>query len=233
MSLYEKSESGFAVAWIVAYVVVIGNLRANLGDTSVAGLIALVAFAALSVAFMWRSDTLGKYGVSVAPANARQCLYFVPLVLLPLANLVPFEPASLGPEVLVAVVSMLLVGYVEEFVFRGLLFCAIEKENGLRPAVVVSALTFGIGHLVNLLTGQATVGTALQVCYAVAIGFAFTLVFLRSGSLWPCIVCHGLINATGAVNTAAQGDGALVAGSIFLAVVAGSYAWYLWKTGND
>ena len=232
MGLYERSESWFAVAWIVAYVVVVGTLRANLGDSSLAGLAALAAFAALSAAFVRRSGTGEKYGLAVAPKNARRCLYFVPLVLLVLPNLVPFSPVAPGRGAIVSVLCMLLVGYVEEFVFRGLLFRAVQRENGLVPAVAVSAVTFGIGHLVNLLTGQVTLATLLQVCYAVAIGFAMVMVLLRCGSLWPCVACHGAIDVLSAVNVAVSSEPVAVAGSVFLVLVAGGYAWYLWKAGS-
>ena len=62
-------------------------------------------------------------------------------------------------------------------------------------AVVVSALTFGMGHIVNLLTGHATAETLVQMVFAVAWGFMFTFAYLKGGSLLPCIAIHGLIDA--------------------------------------
>ena len=93
------------------------------------------------------------------------------------------------------VITMAVVGYVEEIIFRGLLYKAIEKDN-VKQAIIISAVTFGAGHIVNLLTGHGSVDTVLQMAYAIAIGFAFVMCFYKSGSLIPCIVTHSIVNLT-------------------------------------
>lgn len=106
-----------------------------------------------------------------------------------------FALAYSGAAQVFAVVSMLLVGYVEEMLFRGFLFKALVPKDGIRIAVIISAATFGIGHIVNLLAGQANLETVVQVFFAVAWGFIFTMVFYKSKSLIPCILAHGLVDA--------------------------------------
>ncbi len=226
LKLYEKNESAFAIAWIVAYVVVIGSLQANLGDQSWAGLAALVAFTLLSLAFLRATNTWQKYGLIGLPP-AKPYLYFVPLVLIAGVNLwAGVAPQATGASLVCAVASMALVGWLEEIIFRGLLFRAMEKD-GLTSAIVVSAVTFGMGHIVNLLTGHATFETFLQVGYAVAIGFAFVMLFHKSGCLWPCIAAHSLIDVLSVLGNQNFPDELLVIGSVFIIVVAGGYAWYL------
>jgi len=95
------------------------------------------------------------------------------------------------------VFRMLCVGFLEELIFRGFLYKALCRD-GERKAAVISALTFGIGHIVNLLNGAELVPTVLQIVYAVAIGFVFVALFVRSGSIVPCILTHGVLNALGA-----------------------------------
>ena len=58
-----------------------------------------------------------------------------------------------------------------------------------------ASVTFGIGHIVNLFAGQANLETVIQVLFAIAWGFIFTMVYLKSGSLLPCIIAHGLVDA--------------------------------------
>ena len=94
-----------------------------------------------------------------------------------------------------AVLSMLLIGYVEEMLFRGFLFKALIPKDGIVISVIISSVTFGIGHIVNLFAGQANIETVIQVFFAIAWGFIFTMVFYRSGSLIPCIIAHGLVDA--------------------------------------
>ena len=70
----------------------------------------------------------------------------------------------------------------------------MKKTGSLTAAVIVSAITFGMGHIVNLLTGHATGETLVQIIFAVAWGFLFTFAYLKGGSLLPCIAIHGLID---------------------------------------
>ena len=89
---------------------------------------------------------------------------------------------------------MLLVGFIEEVIFRGFLYKMMANDNK-RLAIIVSSLTFGIGHIINLLNGAAVVTTLIQVCYAIVVGFLFVIIFEYGKSLWPCIITHSLTNS--------------------------------------
>ncbi|MBD5138820.1 MAG: CPBP family intramembrane metalloprotease [Ruminococcus sp.] len=62
-------------------------------------------------------------------------------------------------------------------------------------AITITAVTFGIGHIVNLLAGQASLETVIQVIFAVAWGYILTFAFYKSGSLPVCIAVHSLVDA--------------------------------------
>ena len=91
--------------------------------------------------------------------------------------------------------NMLCVGFLEEVLFRGFLFKAMAKDN-VKTAVIISSVTFGIGHLLNLVNGRGMelVENLCQVSGAIAIGFLFVTIFYRGGSLLPCIITHSAIN---------------------------------------
>ena len=72
-------------------------------------------------------------------------------------------------------VNLAVGGYVEEIIFRGFLFRAMEKDN-LRNAIIVSAITFGAGHIVNVFNTADIWGVLLQVGYAIVIGFLYTVI---------------------------------------------------------
>ncbi len=57
-------------------------------------------------------------------------------------------------DTFIYILSMLLAGFLEEVLFRGLLFTAL-RPRGLKRAALISSLTFGLGHIVNLLNGAA------------------------------------------------------------------------------
>lgn len=93
---------------------------------------------------------------------------------------------------------MLCVGLLEEVIFRGLLFAAIAKDN-VKSAIVISSVTFGIGHIINLFNGSGMelVNNLCQIVFATAVGFLLVTIFYRGGSLLPCILVHSAINTLG------------------------------------
>ncbi|MCQ2438295.1 MAG: CPBP family intramembrane metalloprotease [Oscillospiraceae bacterium] len=194
--LYQKNELRFALVWIFIYCAVTIPIRGNLGDESPVMLAALALLAAGITGFVVKNGLQEKYGLTHWPKSTGRYLWFIPVWILVTGNLWGgISPAAEGLPQLMAVLSMLLIGYVEEMIFRGFLFSAMLKTDGLKKAVIISAVTFGIGHIVNLLAGQASLETVIQVFFAIAWGFIFTAVFYKGGSLLPCAAAHGLVNA--------------------------------------
>lgn len=69
----------------------------------------------------------------------------------------------------------------------------------MRSAIIVSSITFGAGHIVNLLNGQPLFETTIQILFAVAVGFTLVILFYKGRSLIPCIIFHGLNNSLSAI----------------------------------
>ena len=194
--LYQKHELLFAIFWIVLYTVGMGNLR-TLGDDSPVLMTGLIVISALMFLFVRLTGTTEYYGLTGWAKNSRAMLWFLPLWFIASFNLWNgFGPDYPMPGLLFAAVSMAFVGFAEELVFRGFLFKAILKSGSVKKAVIISSVTFGLGHILNLLNGQDFVETLVQVVFAVAVGFVFTMVFYKGGSLWPCILAHSLIDVT-------------------------------------
>ena len=192
--LYDKSEILFAILWIVTYTAGMGSLR-NLGDDSPYMALGLIVISALMFLFVRKHDLSEKYGLAGWAKNSRAMLWFIPLWILASGNLWGgILPDYQGAGLLFAAVSMALVGFAEELIFRGFLFKAMLKDGNVKAAIIVSSVTFGLGHIVNLLTGHALFETLMQMLLAVAIGFIFTFAFYKSGSLLPCILAHSLID---------------------------------------
>ena len=199
--IYRKKEPAFAVMWIIIYVA--GTVLAEtLSETAgVFKLFPALLHAALSVYLLvWlkKNGLFGKYGLMRPAYRPALAWFFLPLALTAMCRL--FPGVSLRYDAagtLLYVVSMLGVGFLEEIIFRGFLFRALEKDNPAR-AIVVSSVTFGIGHIVNLLNGQDLAETLLQIVFAVAVGFTLVILFHKGGSLIPCIVFHGLNNSLSA-----------------------------------
>ena len=231
--LYVKSEIWFAVTWIIAYVVLASagdNISADLGIEKIVTLPILIAMSAILYFFVRKNGLTEKYGFCKPQLPAAKMLYYIPLLVLLTANLWYGAAMNLSPlETVLYVLSMFCVGFLEEMIFRGLLFQAMVK-NGVRAAIIVSSVTFGIGHIVNLFNGSGAelLPNLLQVMYAVAIGFAFVMIYCRTKSLIPCILTHSVFNGLSAfANEAAMTPQREIVSGILLAVIGGGYALYL------
>ena len=236
--LYERSRLVFALAWIVAYVVLASmgdQISADLGIDKIVTLPVLIAMSALSYFFVRKHGLTEKYGLCRPQLPADRMLYYIPLLLLLTANLWYGAALNQSPlETVLYILSMFCVGFLEELIFRGFLFQAMAK-NGVKSAIIVSSVTFGIGHIVNLINGSGAelLPNLLQVLYAVAIGFAFVMIYCRTRSLMPCIVTHSVFNGLSAfANEAVMTPQRQILSGVVLAVIAGGYALYLaltWK----
>ncbi|MBQ6891487.1 MAG: CPBP family intramembrane metalloprotease [Clostridia bacterium] len=231
--LYDKSEIWFAVAWIAAYVVLASvgdNISADLGIGKIVTLPILITLSAVLYLFVRKNGLSEKYGLSRPRLPAAKLLYYFPLLVLLTANLWYGAAVDMPAlETVLYILAMFCVGFLEELIFRGLLFRAMAK-NGVRSAIVVSSVTFGIGHIVNLFNGSGAelLPNLLQVMYAMAIGFAFVMICCRTGSLMPCILTHSIFNGLSAfANEAAMTPQREIVSGILLTVIAGGYALYL------
>ena len=228
--LYKKSEITFAILWIVIYAVGMGTLQNNFGLDSLWHMLGLIVISAAIFLFVKKNGLMEKYGIAGWTKNSRAMLWFIPLWLLSCMNLFSgFQPDYPVPGLIYAAVSMALVGFAEELIFRGFLFKAMLKDGSVTAAVIVSSVTFGMGHIMNLFTGQDLVETLFQMVFAVAMGFVFTLVFYKSGSLLPGILAHSFIDVT---SVFASDEGSQLVNLILhivVIVVSAAYCLYLAK----
>ena len=124
---------------------------------------------------------------------------------------------------------MLCVGFLEEMIFRGFLFNALVRD-GVKSAIIISSVSFGIGHIVNLVNGSGAelLPTMLQVVYAIAIGFAFVMIYYKTKSLLPCILTHSILNSLSVFsNEEIVTPQKQIISSILIALIAAGYALYI------
>lgn len=197
--LYRKNELLFALILIAFYVfgfssadMLSEKIGAHKALTAALGLI----FSVYLLVFIRKNGLNRRLGLCAFQGNYKKHLYFLPLILLSSVNLINGFQKELGAAACaMAAVSMLFAAFLEEVIFRGLLFNAMARDN-LKAAVIVSSVTFGMGHIVNLLSGAPVLDTLLQLVYAAAAGFMFTALFLTGKSLIPPILSHAFINIT-------------------------------------
>lgn len=232
--LYKKNELNFSLLWIVSYVVLFSaadSISADLGIAKIITAPLAVIMAACLMVWIMKNNLSEKYGLQKIKIDYGKYLYFLPLAVIASTNLWGGFALHLSVfETILYVVSMLCVGFIEEVIFRGFLFKALCKKE-VKQAILISSLTFGIGHIVNLLNGAEVFSTFMQICYAVAVGFLFTVIFYQSKTLIPCIITHSVINSLSAF-AGERTELFHIAAAAALTIVSLVYAIWILKCGD-
>ncbi|AWB28163.1 CPBP family intramembrane glutamic endopeptidase [Halococcoides cellulosivorans] len=128
----------------------------------------------------WRVGLLGAIpGIAIAAALARVEW----AIIRPEALIAAWTPL----QVLAIVVVMVgFVGFVEEYLFRGLLQRGLAGHVGRWPAVVLASAVFAIMH-----SGYHQPG---ELVFAGTIGFVFGALYEWTDSLALIVVMHGALN---------------------------------------
>ncbi len=224
--LFEKHESLYCVLLIVSYVIINSYCIQNWGITDYRSTIVNTVFSVLLIALMVALKRVKYYGICKIQ-NIKKYLFFIPLILISSVNLwngININNSS--DEILFHILTMINVGFIEEVIFRGFLFKMMEKDN-IKSAIAVSAITFGIGHIVNLFNGADLIPTLMQVGYATAIGYLFVIIYYKSKSLIPCIITHMAVNSLSIFNV--ENDTSIYIVPLFLILVSVGYAIYIDK----
>ena len=231
--LYDKSKIWFAIAWIITYCVLLSvgdALSASIGIAKSVTLAIGILLSAILLLFLKKNGLFSDYGLCAPKSSAKSMLYYIPILVMLTANLWYGVTLNYGVlETVLYILAMLCVGFLEEAIFRGLLFEAMRKDS-VRTAVIVSSVTFGIGHIINLINGSGAelLPNLLQVMYATAAGFMFVMMYYKSKSLLVCIAAHGVFNALSVFANEASATAEMrILSAIFLTVITGSYALYL------
>ena len=133
----------------------------------------------------------------------------------------------------VGAVSIATVAFGEEAVFRGVVLRLLLRR-GVAVAVVGSSAVFSLMHLVNLAGGGHPVEVGAQVLMTFGMGVGFAAVALVTGTIWPLVVAHVVLdyaNAVQAAAAAASGAGLtdeLVTGGINVVLGALWAAYGVW-----
>lgn len=228
--LFEKHETLFCMLLIIIYIVVNSVCVQNFGYTSCVSFVVNTIFSACLVALVLSLKKSAYYGFTKVQ-NLKQYLFFIPLVLIISVNLWNgFNTNHPTSEIVFHILTMINIGFIEELIFRGFLFRMMEKSS-LNSAIIVSAITFGMGHIVNLLNGAELIPTLMQICYASAIGYLFVIIFHKSKSLVPCIITHCLVNSLSIFNV--ENTLSLYIAPVFLTIIPLAYGIYIHRTVKE
>jgi membrane protease YdiL (CAAX protease family) len=138
----------------------------------------------------WNLDQLGLNRKGIGLSLVCGLAFVVGRILVVVATDLPWKLQPITLERIVYDVAFYfgLVGLIEELLFRGLMYRALDEWRGARLAIWGSALVFGLYHI----GGQGPLG-ALGTFIA---GVVFGAIRWRAGGILGLIVAHGLADVT-------------------------------------
>lgn len=167
---------------------------------------ALGAIAFVAVIINLEYNVLRSFGGGVR----RSLLFALPAFAVVINNL-PIIPLVSGAayvsapawKIILLLAQCFAVGAFEETAFRGVVLLSFAEKRrdsvkGLFWSVILSSAVFGAVHLLNLFT-SSPVAVLMQIGYSFLIGAMCSVVLLKTGDLWLCIILHTLFNFCGAL----------------------------------
>ncbi len=121
---------------------------------------------------------------------------------------------GLAVRVGVAILAVLTAPIVEEVVYRGILYAALESRTGPVASVAVVTLLFGVVHMPQYRGSWATIAAVL------ALSLLLTLLRAATGKLLPCVATHFVFNGIQAVALLVQPPRAPQAGPTATVILA-------------
>ncbi len=196
------------IIWPVASIVMVGDPKEVLKTISLSPILLVYLptiitqwFLFLLIYFTAYREETGLRGIGFKRIRLMDFLYAIAFLLvsnllltllslfltsvgLPIPGEIQFLLPRTGIERLFWVVLSLTAGICEEVAFRGYLITRMrilgKNRNWILP-VFVASIIFGSGH-----SYQGLGGFIMMSVY----GAFFAVLFIRTGSLWPCIIAH-------------------------------------------
>lgn len=235
--LMETKPIVHALIWIIIYVVMV-NIADALSEitgaatNTITGAM-LIVLSIVLVLYLKKNKKFNEYGMKgIKKGDFRRTLFYVPLLLLAFIQYIEGIDVSRSITDIASVCLLMIgVGFIEELIFRGFLFQGIFAKSGVNRAIMISGITFGFGHIVNLLRGYTYTEQMGQIVVAVGIGIVLALLVANTKSIVPGILFHIVFNIGGTITRqdASQQTYMIIA----LVVTSMLYAIYLYKSVHN
>ncbi|MFC5928800.1 CPBP family intramembrane metalloprotease [Cryobacterium melibiosiphilum] len=194
-----------ALIWIFGYILIVNvgdAVSEALGIPNSGTALLVIVYSLVLLGYLRAGRRTEFYGLRrPATGSLRLTAYYLPLLVLAFFQ----YSKGLNPELTARAIAficvlMIGVGFLEELIFRGLLFQAILKKKTVLRAIYIAGITFGLGHLVNLTRGYSPTDQLIQLVAAIAIGIALGYCVAITRSILPGVLFHILFNISGNVS---------------------------------
>ena len=155
----------------------------------------IVLILTVVMAVVQRKD-LPSYGLQKASYKGT-LKYLIPLTVLSLMLIPYFFYVRLVDPLLPAILDIIFIGIMEEFIFRGLIYRATEVIANEHAAIIISSILFGLLHLTNLSGDYTWQYVLLQVAFNAALGLGLGVLRAKTGSIFGGLIFHIFLDING------------------------------------
>ncbi|MDH6363741.1 membrane protease YdiL (CAAX protease family) [Enterococcus sp. PF1-24] len=154
-----------------------------------------------------------------------------------IALVVAIQPIILGIDFSLSlttigliVIQMILVGFVEESLFRSI-FRYYLKNNKPKTYLLFSSIIFGVLHLASGLNPDAApVLVLLQIVNALLLGLVFALLYYHTQTIYLVMIFHSLFNIFASITLAGSLQQNILAVTLLTICYISFLAYYFKKT---
>jgi membrane protease YdiL (CAAX protease family) len=153
----------------------------------------------ITIVFWWIFPVLFVYKIERRDARSlgltiERKSYLRCAILAIVGLILPTFFVRLGLDLVVEFLEQVLyIGLAEEFFYRGYLLNRFCQWLGKGRGLLLSALLFGLGHLISRLAtmGLGYMSTAFEAAMGALVGgLLFGYIFLRADNIWPSAILH-------------------------------------------
>lgn len=176
----------YIMAGVITQVMKMNDIQTRLIQGGFVWLSVLTAFL-----YFWISKkSLKSYGFrKVQKSNRSIVLWYIPIIILELSGLSCGLVKLSFTYIMVNLFLTIAVGFAEEIYFRSIILNTLKKL-GLKKAIIISSIIFGVSHSANIAGGKDVTLTIIQIVFAFVIGIVFSELFVLTESIYPVIIWH-------------------------------------------
>lgn len=182
-----------AILLFIVYLVwnAVRNVLVNVFKADYTAATIITIFAAVAAVFLIvKKDDYFK----IKSIDKRLCTELAVMVsVLGAINAFPFNIDFESGSIMIAAIQTLFAVTMEELIFRGYVYGAMERTFTEGSAIIMSGVLFGLFHIIRILDMGVALGL-LKTLYAACIGIVLGIVFYRTRSVVPGIVVHFILN---------------------------------------
>lgn len=231
MKIHQRKLMFPALFWLGLYLLLstaMGNIAQTDQQLYLFSALPQLVLALLCLFYLYRTGLSAQIGLTTpAIEKTTTMLYYLPLFIVTILPLLFGLRTGLSSIDYFALLVMYSgVGFMEEVIFRGLMFDALSQKWAHLTVIFFISFTFAIGHIISIVVvGMSGFENFLQIINAFVVGILFMVIMVSSRNLKACILAHIIYNFFASISNVGNTNIKIIAITTVITLL---YTLYLW-----